>query len=393
MSPNTPLSENVNNGRGWNVWTAIDQLEQVKDTFYPDLTPRVIPILQHWADKWAGDPEWRSILNKAALHKELEESIVAIHFLLRSLTTDSKIIVMDICAGKGLFSFLLSYLKPPQVSEIIMLEKAAINWYHITNGANPTCKEEGRPFIHIWGNTNLHDYDSVLDRILALPLPVAMTGIHLCKQLGPSFCGLVNGLASKCIYACLAPCCMPRAVTTQKGITEADRKSDPKAFTLAVQLYENDEKRHERKEYMERRGRIKKKPRGGPCFHCHDETHGFIDCPIVPTLPPLEQVRIRRSFHAATIPCWNCLTIGHYKNACPEAVVRSTPLSLQPPVWELDVSRVLDAERPYNSYCYLLAEAFQDRSCMVVETDLENTEKHQDGNWNSERKSVFILAT
>lgn len=86
-------------------------------------------------------------MNKATLLKEVEESIVAIHHLLKAMSpttaTDQqisttteplstnknkeseepKIIVMDMCAGKGLFSFLLSYLKPPQIQEIIMVEK------------------------------------------------------------------------------------------------------------------------------------------------------------------------------------------------------------------------------------------------------------------------------
>lgn len=384
------MEENNSTPR-WNIYGAIEALEADQEKFYPDLTPRVVSILRDWAKQWHGHAEWRSLLNKNTLHKELEESIVAIHHLFHATLgrPSNSLIVMDICAGKGLFSFLLSYLKPPHVKEIIMLEKAAINWYHIIHGANPTAQEERRPYITIWDNTNLHDYDDVLDRIEALPLPVAMTGIHLCKQLGPSFCGLVNGLGRKCIYACLAPCCLPRAVTAQKNHPTPE---NCQAFRLAVQLNEAEDDRRKRKEYMERRGRLKRKPRHGPCFYCHDEAHGLIDCPILPTLPIMEQQRIRREFHAATIPCWNCLEYGHYKQICPEVVERSNPLALQPPIMELDVSKVLSAEKPYHTYCYLLANCFQDRTPRVIETELENTEKHQDGNWNSERKSIFIVA-
>lgn len=375
----------------WNIHSAIAELERAQNEFYPQLTTRVVRILRDWAKEWDGHPEWRSLLNKKSLHKELEESIVAIDQLLQATSDrgEKSIIVMDICAGKGLFSFLLSYLKPPQVQEIVMLEKAAINWYHIINGANPTAKEEGRPHITIWGNTNLHDYDDVLDRIMALPLPVAMTGIHLCKQLGPSFCGLVNGLGSRCVYACLAPCCLPRQVTVHKNDVAEEKKN---SFVLAVQLKETDDERQTRKDYMERRGRLKKKPKSGPCFYCHDKKHGLIDCPILPTLSMLEQTRIRRSFHAATIPCWNCLELGHYKEDCPKAVERCNPLSVQAPYMELDVSKVLSSDKPYHAYCQLLSGCFQDRAPKVIETDLENDEKHQDGNWNSERKSIFIVA-
>ena len=81
----------------------------------------------------------------------------------------------------------------------------------ITDGANTTAENEGRPYIQIWDNTNLHDYDDVLDRMKALPGKLALSGIHLCKQLGPSFCGLVVVWGS--VYLCMsgavlhAPCC------------------------------------------------------------------------------------------------------------------------------------------------------------------------------------------
>jgi hypothetical protein len=67
----------------WTIWSAIEKLEASQGTFYPNLTPKVVPILRLWANKWDGEPEWRSVLNKKSLHKELEESIVAIDLLLR----------------------------------------------------------------------------------------------------------------------------------------------------------------------------------------------------------------------------------------------------------------------------------------------------------------------
>lgn len=392
--PGTPSASSTATeitAKKWNIWATIEKLEETQNEFYPDVTRRVIPILRAWGEKWGGDLDWRSILNKGTLIKEVEESIVAIHYLLQATTSESgqpKIIVMDVCAGKGFFSFLLSYLKPPQVQEIIMVEKADINWHHIIHGANPTAETEGRPKITIWDNTNLHDYDNVLERLMDLPLPVAMTGIHLCKQLGPSFCGLVNGLGPKCVYACLAPCCVPRAVTAQKN----NKNKTSKPFVVSVQLEESHDDRQTRKDYMEMKGRLKKKPEGGPCYYCHNDDHGIIACPILPTLPRPEQVIIRQAFHAATIPCWNCLELGHFKSACPVAVERSTPLSMQAPTTELDVSRVLASDKPYNAYCYLLAESFQNRKFEVIETELESSERHQAGNWNGAAKNIFIVA-
>jgi len=453
--------------RPWKIWQAADKLEErasTGSTFYPTITLKVVAILRMWGETWAGKEEWMSLLDKGALHHEMEECIVAIHNMFENLdnsnnnlsTTTAAAsskgegegeggkthIPMDLCAGKGLFSFLLSYMKPPNVDQIVMLEKAKVNWFHI-HEANKTAKAEGRPEIIIWANTNLHEYDNVLDRILALPHPVAMTGIHLCKQLSPSFCGIVNGLGKKCIYACLAPCCLPRAVTSQKqkkmkirsrdggddDDTDADdkkkkHKSKSKSHTLSIQLRETSKERKSRRDYMERRERARRKSLNGPCFYCGDESHSLIHCTILPTLPKEDQIRIRQKFHAATVPCWNCLEYGHFKNNCPKAVLdggaaithNSTNHSSQyPPILTLDVTNVLAEERPFYSYCHLLANSFQKgkggdmkngemdigeeekeeqapfRRINVIESELEKSGKHQDGNWNSERKAIFII--
>ena len=372
----------------WTVWKAANKLEERKDDFYPSITPRVVSILRHWGSKWDGLQKWRSLLDKRSLLHEIEESIVAIHHLLQGTSSiQQEHIVVDACGGKGIFSFLLSYLKPSNVNQIVLLEKAEIDWYHI-HEANETALEEGRPKIVIWSNTNLHEYDKVLDRLLDLPLPVAMSGIHLCKQLSPSFCGLVNGLGkTNCIYACLAPCCLPTAVTSQKH-----KKKPNRQFTIPIPMEESKEERESRRDYMERRERIKRKPIGGPCFLCHDEDHGLRECPVLPTLPKEERISIRRAWHAATIPCWQCLQFGHYKNECPVATTSCHPRSMQPPMFTMDVSNVLQEKKPFSAYCHLLAESLQDRRFRVVETELDNMGNHQEGNWNSERKSIFIVA-
>jgi hypothetical protein len=403
-------NENEHPGAHWKIWKTADKLEAsiTSRNFYPEITPKVVSILREWGKKFAGDELWISLLNKGSLHHEIEESIVAIHHLMTGIGTgdtnrggdDDPLIVLDVCAGKGLFSFLLSYLRHPRIAQIVMLEKAAINWHHIEVG-NKTAELEGRPNITIWANTNLHDYDEVLDRVIDLEHPVALSGIHLCKQLSPSFCGLVNGLGRRCVYACLTPCCMPRAVTSQKN----HRKNKEKKFTLSIQLEETALERKERRDYMSRRERVRRKPIGGPCFYCHDENHGLLDCPILPTLPNEEQITIRQGWHAATVPCWNCLEYGHFKTACPNVKEggafgvpamksSSSHNSRMPPALSLDVSDVLKALRPYSRYCDLLATCFQTnnlREVKVIETELQKFGNHQEGNWNSERKSIFII--
>jgi hypothetical protein len=247
----------------WSIWKAIEKLEgRHKDNdFYPEITLRVIEVLKKWGSSdWTKDPKMSSLLNKSGLYHEIEETIVAVYFLFEGLkrrhSEIHKCHVIDVCAGKGLFSLFLSYLKHPKIDSIIMLEKATIDWYHI-HKSNNTAKEECRPEIIIWDNTNLHFFDDVLDRLLALPYPIAMCGIHLCKQLSPSFCGLSNGLGEKCIYGCLSPCCMPRMVTTQKKNTKKRK------FTLQIQLAESVENRDLRRDYMLRRERLRRKVSDG----------------------------------------------------------------------------------------------------------------------------------
>jgi hypothetical protein len=420
----------------WNIWKTADKLEKAantaEDSFYPDITRTVVSILREWGYQWAGEHAWMSLLNKGTLLHEVEESIVAIHYLIEGTATaaacdNQKIVILDVCAGKGLFSFLLSYMRQPNIAQIIMLEKATINWHHIEE-ANKTAEEEHRPMITIWSNTDLHNYDAVLDRIVALPHSrVALSGIHLCKQLGPSFCGLVNGLGRKCIYACLSPCCMPRAVTAQKYFlnqqsnhesnenenNKSKQKKKHKTFTLSIQLEESSLKRQERRDYMERRARLKRKPFGGPCFHCHAIHHGLRECPVLPILSKEEQTHITQEWHKATMPCWNCLEYGHYKVDCPKAQLycSTSHKPRPPPTLTLDVSSVLQSTRPYATYCQLLATGFEGSSSFidtneercndesqldkktasVIETPLQNVENHQEGNWNSGRKSIFIV--
>jgi len=384
----------------WSIWKAVDKLELRKDKFYPEITVRVIEILNNWGMKWQGNPKMASILNKSSLHHEIEETIVAIHYLFEGLhrRSEKSCHVLDLCAGKGILSFLLSYLKHPKINSIVMLEKATIDWSHIEE-SNKTAEEEKRPDTIIWNSTNLHDYDDVLDRMLALPHPIAMCGIHLCKQLGPSFCGLYNGLGEKCIYGCLSPCCMPRAVTTQK-----QNSKKRKIFTLSIQMAETAEDRRARRDYMLRRELLRRKPVTGPCYYCKDDNHSVFGCAVLKTLPEEKQISIRRAWHLATVPCWNCIEIGHYKDKCPNVVGKdgiakgrsSGHKTQQPPMAILDVTDILKAPRPYSAYCYVLADGFQKQHrpkirVRVIETNLEKLGNHDQTNWNAERKSIFIV--
>lgn len=397
------------NNDHWRVFKVIERIKKKSSTFYPHISTQVIDILQLWADKWGSNERWGSLLNKSTLQHEIEECIIALYYLYQGLETnimkdDEKIIVIDVCAGKGFLSFLLSYMKHPKVHRIVMLEKAQIDWHHI-QASNVTAGEENRPMIDIWEQTNLHDYDNVLERMMALPLRLALSGIHLCKQLGPSFCGLVNGLGNKVAYGMLVPCCMPRAITAQKN------NPKKKAFHLSIQLNETKEDRKSRLDYMMRRKRLKLKPQEGPCFLCNDESHNLILCKELPKLPREEQVSIRKKWHSKTVPCWNCLQFGHYKSECPKLLgdenhdaSKTTKNSKNhhaqnPPTFNLDVSNILKDCNPYHAYCKLLSTSIEKEyhdEVNVIESDLKKTgdhenDKKQERNWNADRKSIFIV--
>ena len=119
-------------------------------------------------------------------------------------------------------------------------------------------------------------------------------------------------------------------------------------------------------------------------------------------LPKDEQVSIRRAWYAATVPCWICLEIGHFKDQCPNASKdtaksRSSAHNAQhPPMRYLDVTDVLKATKPYSTYCHILADGFQIENrenihVRVIETNLEKVGNHDRSNWNAGRKSIFIV--
>jgi hypothetical protein len=232
-----------------------------------------VAILRQWGHQWAGKPEWQSLLNKRSLRHEAEESIVALYHLHEWLLTrqdkDAPLIVVDVCCGKGFFSMYLSYMVSEHwkgivnMTRIVMLDKVTssqVSWKHIFM-ANETASYEHRPRMEIWEGCNLHHHDKILCRMLELNSTLALVGIHLCKTLTPSCVGIANALGPKrCPYLCLAPCCMPRLVTTKK--TNKER-------IIPIYLYETDHKRQHRLDAIQRRNEaLRKGGRHGLCYIC-----------------------------------------------------------------------------------------------------------------------------
>jgi Methyltransferase domain/Zinc knuckle len=380
----------------WRVWrTAMslvtDGMTSAKPNVrYDETLQQVAAILRQWAHAWAGQPEMQSLLNKSSLQHEAEESIVALHHLYEWLSgrddREAPLIVVDACCGKGLFSMLLSYMigsywkLETRISRIVMLDKANICWNHI-HVANSTAEEEQRPTMEIWEGCNLHHHDVVLDRLQRLETPVAMVGIHLCKTLGPTCIGLVNALGAQwCPFLCLAPCCLPRIATTKKAKTRQ----------IPINIYETQQERQERLEAMQRREGAMQRGQNGVCYLCGEE-HRVRDCPRLPAEHE-DRVAILKEA-AATVPCWKCGIVGHFKAGCPSKL--NNPPLLEPPCVMMDVEQVLHSPRPFDAYCRLLADTLQECSTkQLIETGLYNSSStHQEGNWNGERKSIYIVAT
>lgn len=251
------------------------------------LTVEVIKILKEWGNKWVGQPDWQTLLNKKSLLHEIEESITALSFLLNWLEKrqdNTPVTIVDVCCGKGILSMLASHVcrNVQSISGIIMLDiQTDINWNHI-HASNENANDEGRPIIQTWGGCNLNELDSVIDRLEkdqnSSNSQYALIGIHLCKLLSPSCAGLANTLGKdKCTFLCLAPCCMPRAVLKSKKKLAHLKMG----CTVSIRTYETIDEREARKAANSLRAGAK--ARAFPCYLCADIGHSVKKCSLLPS--------------------------------------------------------------------------------------------------------------
>lgn len=360
------------------IHRAIENLKSNKFS-YPKYQPKadeVVQILEQWSRDYSAIPEWNSLLNKANLQHELEESIVALHHLheWKNLSSSTQsFVALDACCGKGIFSTLLSYLPPGGLERIILFDKdQKVNWKHI-DAANTNHEQEGRPFLEAWAGTNLHDRDDLVEKLAGYNLPIAVTGIHLCKTLSPTLVGIVNVLGpTKAPYLCLAPCCLPRR--NQK---------------LQIALYEAPLQRQARIAASRHRKRLQQRR----CFVCQG-SHHVKDC------PQKEQYTTEGQWNRAVydaqrrLPCWKCGKIGHKSLDCTEPTLK--PVHQPTTILEMTSSIYPSEEDPSLSrYCEALALTLG-HSTTVIDSGLTTTshvQQERPGNWNRNRKSLFILAT
>ena len=393
------MERKKNKNDHWKIWKTINALEKNKSSIfsketitkdvktnnvlvgthiddynYHELSYEIIDILRHWANEWAGWNEWQSLLNKSSLLHEIEESIVSIqtlfYFLKRSNDSDSKppIVVLDICCGKGICSMLLTYLAArPKYQRIfesiqygIMIDKATqeqISWSHIDH-INSLYKQQQQQqqqqqkkigfSLEIWYGCNIHN-DSFYQKLLDFEMPkdisshqtqqpnhkFAIIGIHLCKTLSPRCISIFNLLGHhKAPFLCLAPCCLPRVCLQSKPNS-----------TLPIHLYQTNEQRQEYQTQMNLRLAANSRKR-----------------------QKLSNTDDFDNSSSKITPCWKCGQMGHFKAFCTTVFkdsngkvlnINRPPKPINHQMIHLNVDSVASSERPYETYCQLLAKTVQ----------------------------------
>jgi len=410
-------------GAGWEIHRAIQRLQSngrpsspntvLSD--FPSTTADVVRVLQSWAKDYAGKDEWKSLLNKRNLRHEIEESIVALHHLrewrksrVSTTTISNTFIAVDACCGKGVFSTLLSYLVPQcglcyaGLSRIILLDKnEEINWNHI-QAANANHTLEKRPFLELWPGTNLHEHDIMVERLLlasagtassismmtevakeddASSIPLAITGIHLCKTLSPTLVGIVNALGKETVpYLCLAPCCLPKT----------------RNHKFPIHLYEGPLQRQARMAVVKAKKETQtEKQQTFACFVCQGDHH-VRNCPEranYATVAEWDQVVnagiLKRKVDLSSIPIY----MG-------QQVDETMQPQKQPRMlWDFAsfVTVTPDNQQPFDAYCDALSKLVQQTSTVqVMDSGLisspwvAHSAAEQKNNWNQNRKSLFI---
>ena len=186
-----------------------------------------------------------------------------------------------------------------------------------------------------------------------------------------------------------------KAKDNNDGTKPKGHTKDYKPRTIDVLVWETEEKRHERGEAKARREAAMK--RVCECFLCKSTSHRVNDCNLLLADVDMQMDIFRKS--AESMPCWRCGELGHYKKDCPSVQTAGKPSLVRPPQLSLDVSSVLDSDRPFETYCELLSTALDRSNVRIEENNLVNNKRsgskrqHTDSNWNSERKSTLIIGT
>ena len=187
---------------------------------YRRIVDRLVARLMGWYAHCSGQPSSAHFLNKASFLHEMEEVLLPLRVLvamrgLSPLTAEGelptevhlqqplehapepilepeRIIVVDLCAGKGFLPMCLAHgavaggsdrvqaIASVEISRVLLLEKARVNWSHLRDLGS----WQGAPEVEIWGppheKLNIFD-EAVIERLAQLPGKLFLVGIHLCR--------------------------------------------------------------------------------------------------------------------------------------------------------------------------------------------------------------------
>mmetsp|Transcript_78849 Transcript_78849/g.225870 ORF Transcript_78849/g.225870 Transcript_78849/m.225870 type:complete len:302 (-) Transcript_78849:64-969(-) len=178
----------------------------------PTVRPRVLELLERWHNLWWNDT--RAMLVPQRWYKEVEECAQPLEWVLSSLDQRPAAVV-DVGAGKGIFSMLLSHLAPPDsLHQLLLLDdrflptSAVVRRRGVIDAKSlRLANETSLVPLELW-QANAFD-SAVADRCANLAGQhgrLVFVGIHLCDFLALRTVELFNRAGHELI---LAPCCVP----------------------------------------------------------------------------------------------------------------------------------------------------------------------------------------
>eukprot|EP01043_Picozoa_sp_COSAG02_P042934 COSAG02_NODE_3695_length_6374_cov_5.522869_3_plen_261_part_00 len=186
---------------------------------YRRIVDRLAARLMGWHAQFSGRPHQAHFYNKTSFMHEMEEVLLPLRVLVamsglsplsalapleplpqpqldqepepESGLKPERIIVVDLCAGKGFLPMCLANgavvdasdsVPGIEIASVLLIEKARVNWAHLRDSESWV----DAPNVEIWGppreKTNIFD-ESLVERLAQLPGKLLLVGIHLCRYM------------------------------------------------------------------------------------------------------------------------------------------------------------------------------------------------------------------
>lgn len=136
-----------------------------------------------------------------APHCDNDTELLSFEYLKRH---QSKLVFLDMCSGKGIQSFLMTFLLPE--ADIVMIDfNAKIKLEHLQHPRMQKIK-----FMHldIYAPASVAAIQNICDTSSKADKTVFTCGLHLCGKLSLQLVNLFNSITEMGVLI-LSPCCMP----------------------------------------------------------------------------------------------------------------------------------------------------------------------------------------